>query len=343
MTSDRVQNSLRRLLKLVYVFIVIGIVSVTSLVAYWYIDPIGFRFYVFQPMRDGYFFVRELQAFEKWGDIKKIQINPTEVIKIKPQNPGDVLITADLYKSADHNKKPILILLHGSQPWGRKEGLIRLLGQRFAGMGWLVIAPDSRGFGDSGDPKNINDPNAWKVGNDIKHVIDYATKIKGTDPDRIYVFGHSLGANYAMEGGLYDHRVKGIILVGPSRYLTGINHEVTKWSLTRFSADRRLQSMLKPEVMTSIIPRSNIGVLSQGILAKAGHVPILLIDGEMEGKRNLDYLKHIASNIKPPLIYHTLKGAGHYCGVYNLFGSNEVYYRPDFFNQLVNIMEKFLR
>ncbi len=324
-------------------FIFVGLIVIAAGSTFWFVNPVGFRLIIFQPVRELVFFIRELDALNSWDKIERIVIPKTyKVVTITTENRDELNISADLYLPDGEGNAPAILLLHGSSPWGRKAGLIRLVGFHLQKDGWIALAPDARGFGETEDPENINDPEAWSVKEDVRRCVDYLLGLERTNPHRVYVLGHSMGANHALEGALTDSRVKALILIGPSRYLHGIDSHLSLWNRTRFSADRKLSHPVSGEVMKATMLSSDISLLANGPLKKPDHTPILLIDGQLEGENNLNFLKDVAADIAPPLIYRTLNGAGHYCGVVNVMGTDFVYYRPDLFNQFMKILTWFL-
>lgn len=331
-----------RLKKFLYWSIVSSLAAAVILslgsTAFWFLDPVGFRLTVFQPVREFVFFVRELDALTDFREINTIAIPAPAVVDVPQNHINQITIVADLWVPTASGLRPAMILLHGSAPWGRQAGLIQLLGHRLHQRGWIVLAPDARGFGDTDDPKDIDDPDAWKVAADVQRAINYITNIDNVDLKRIYVFGHSLGANYALEGALDDPRVCALILVGPSRHLGGSESRFGLWNRTRFAADRRLDQPISLEVMKSEGPRSDIALLARGPLSRPGHKPILLIDGMKEGQENLNFLRDLVNKISPPVNYYTLQKSGHYSGVINLYGGDIVYYRSDMFEEFVGII-----
>jgi pimeloyl-ACP methyl ester carboxylesterase len=151
-----------------------------------------------------------------------------------------------------------------------------------------------------------------------------------------------MGAGYALEAALNDSRVRGLILIGPPRSGNGAKQEkVTDWARTRFSADRGLNEPVESHLFAAIGKQMDIAEFAKGVLSRPGHKPILLIDGEKEGASEKIFLRNVASEISPPLKYVTLPAAGHYMGVYNLFGSRRVYYRPDLFDPFMKVFNEF--
>lgn len=328
--------------KLLYRSTLVALALATILVlvgySFWIIDPVGFRLIVFQPIREVAFFARELEIIRNWDKIETILLPKPKTVKVPPTDNDTIDIVADLWTPAKTDAAPAMILLHGSAPWGRKAGLIQLLGYSLQQRGWYALAPDARGFGDTGNPKNVNDPVAWEVSTDIQRTVEYIVNVEGVDPLRIYIFGHSLGANYALEAGLNDKRVRALLLVGPSRYPQRSQINVSLWNRTRFAADRKLKHPIDNAVLEAGSLRWNIALLAEGPLGRPDHMPILLIDGEYESVVELTYLRNIVSKIAPPIEYQTLPMSGHYCGVINFFGANRIYYRPTIYGNLLELI-----
>lgn len=319
-----------------------GVILVASLYAFLKIDPVSYRTYVFQPVREISFFIRELDALTNPAGIQKTVIPEPETVVIPASAPSGVDITAGIYRPVSSTAAPALILLHGSYPWGRKAGLVRMLAKRLADNGYFVIVPDARGFGDTADPATIDDPESWRTASDLSQVVDYLSQEVMVDSNSIYVLGHSMGANHALEGGLPDSRIKALILVGPGRFTQQEDFAVPDWERARFSADRRLQRPVSSEVAQFAYSLGNIRLLAKTELSKPNHKPILLIDGEKEGEAKLAYLAAIVSVLKGPIEYRTLPGTGHYCGVRSFYGSEMIYYRSEMFAPFLEMVLKFL-
>ena len=336
----------RSLGKLILAGAVIGVVATGVLSAYHRIDPVGYRAVVFQPVREIAYFVRELDAVSGWWDIERIRVPEPETVVItatgSDTTDDGVVITAGVYRPRSSGPAPAVVIQHGSYPWGRKAGLVRLLGSRLAAHGYLVIAPDARGFGDTSDPVDPDDPESWRTAPDLDRVINYLLDTEAVDPANVFVLGHSMGANHALEGGLANPRVKALILVGPGRFIRQEDLRVPKWERARFSADRGLSDPIPVEAALFAYSLGNIRNLAETELAKEDHKPILLIDGEKEGQAKLDYLGEIVRKIEGPVEYETLPDTGHYCGVRSFYGSDTVYYQPRMFDPFFSVLLDFL-
>lgn len=325
--------------KKIFLFI-LGIFFLSILlICYFVVDPIGFRRYIFQPIREVKYFQKELEVLPNWRKIKKVTVPNGIKVIISSKHPNHLKIAAELRTPEGKEKAPAILLLHGSSPWGRREGLIQYLAFRLYKDGWITLAPDARGFGETDDPKEILNPLFWNVKNDVKTCIDYLSVLSRTDSKRIYVFGHSMGAGHALLGALDDKRVRALILVGPPRYVDG--PWTAFWDRVRFSADRGLRKPISIEVAKANFQSLDLSNYVKGVMSMKGHKPIFLIDGEKEGRRNLDFLRQIVSRIIPPIKYQTLSNTGHYCGTYNFFGSKNIYIRPDMFNPFYNLLKSY--
>jgi len=321
------------------VLLLCGVLA-TATISFHFLDPVGFRRYVFQPIREIAYFQKELGVLAAWNAIEKVSVtSPAQAIILSSEG---LRIVADLWVPAGQGPAGAILMLHGSSPYGRKAGLIRYMAFRFWDAGWIVLAPDARGFGETDNPEDIANPVSWNSEGDVKRCLNYLAQHSRTDHDRIYVIGHSMGAAHALGGALGDPRVDGVVLIGPPRYPEGTKTAYSIWELARFSADRHLQRPIAQEVMKARV-LEYLTQLDKNLIKNKEHIPTLLIDGELEGQVNLTYLAGIARKISPPIIYQTLPDTGHYCGVRNLFGSNVIYYRPELFNPFMHIVLDFFR
>ncbi|MBT8440315.1 MAG: alpha/beta fold hydrolase [Gammaproteobacteria bacterium] len=331
-----------RLRKLILVGVVLCALMVGSLYAFFLANPVAFRAYAFQPVREISFFIRELDALASWSGIEKIVVPEPEMAVIPKQGFHGVDIVAGVYRPVTSGQAPAIVLQHGSYPWGRKAGLMRMLATRLAENGFYVIVPDARGFGDTADPVHVENPEAWRTASDLTRVVDYLLASGDIDSGNIFVIGHSMGANHTLEGGLAESRVKALVLIGPGRYTNQQDVLVPEWIRARFSADRRLDQPVSSEVAIFAYSLGNLRLLAKSKLAEPDHKPVLLIDGEKEGEAKLVYLAEIVRTLEGPVEYHTLPGTGHYCGVRSFYGAETIYYRPEMFEPFFEIVLNFL-
>ena len=131
---------------------------------------------------------------------------------------------------------PLLIFVHGFV--GSKVGEHRLFvkaARYFTQQGYGVFRFDFSGCGESdGDYASVTLTNQLK---ELQHVIDYLSKIRGIDKQRITLVGHSMGGAVASLTAANDQRINQLVLwspVGkPYEDITGILgpkavHEIAK-------------------------------------------------------------------------------------------------------------------
>lgn len=331
---------MKKLRKFLLYNIYIGFAVLAFLYAYWKIDPVSFRLHVFQPARELLFFKNELHVLSDWSKIQKTVLPQPRTVAFPYTRKSTLSLAGDLYLP-QAARAPAIILLHGSYPWAKREALIRFMAERLQKSGWIVIVPDSRGFADSADPARPYAAGSWSVKADINRVIRYITHLPQYDKNNLFILGHSMGANHALEGGLDHPKVRGLILIGPGRYIENQVEDISFWDRVRFSADRGLDEPVPEAVIKA---RRRVGNFEQLATTRltVNHQPILLIDGEQEGQAKLKYVREAIKGIVPPFEYHTIRQAGHYCGVRSFYGGDTIYYREDLFSACQSVVMDFL-
>jgi pimeloyl-ACP methyl ester carboxylesterase len=338
----RIRKWTRRLRKLIIVSSVLAMLGGGLLWAHWKTDPISFRIRVFQPVRELRLFVLEVRPFFNRGDIRKQKLNPDETVVLEPDEAEGIRIAADIWVPERATPGPALLVLHGSSPWGRKAALPGMLGVIYREKDWTVMVPDARGFGDTDDPQNPDDPLAWNVVDDVWRSLRYLAGRKNVDPGRIYVLGHSLGAGYAIESAMTHPLAAGLILIGPPRYIADEQDYSTHWHRVRFSADRGLLEIADERTVLGMVRTGDIKWYAKRALSHDGHKPVLLIDGARESEAELQFLEALSAKIGPPFRYRTVPGAGHYFGVRSWLGSDTAYVRQSTFHSLIEVLDEFL-
>jgi pimeloyl-ACP methyl ester carboxylesterase len=317
---------------------IVGLVSLSGISALTWskIDPISFRQLAFVPMRDCLYFYQEIQPITGLRQLRTQPDFKNQRVEIPAKQPGDLTVMADLWKP-DKRKglHPALLILHGSTPQGRHNSLVRMLAHHFQQLGWVVLTPDARGYGESEDPPNIHDPQSWRSVGDISRCVDYLYRIMEVDKQRIFVLGHSMGAASALGGALDDPRVKALILIGPPRIKSGsldqgAEAQHINWRV-RFSADRNLSEVISEKVWID-----TIGIGDIALYAREGRLlettkPILILDGELEKEADHQLLQEVSRRLSASSKYYTIPGVGHYCGVYHIPGTDFIIWRQDLF------------
>lgn len=329
--------------RLLVIAAALALLSSVFLGGFWLIDPVAFRLAIFQPVREVRLFTKELGGPGSWPKIKRVSLPGAEKVQIDSLDPDEIDISADLYRP-DNVKGlvPGILFLHGSSPYGNQAAFVRKIGSVIKDRGWIMLAPDARGYGDTDDPANAENAVEWEVDADLRRSLTYLIGIPGVDSHRIAVVGHSVGAGHALEGALDDERVKAMVLIGPARYLGGKERSGGLWARVRFSADRKLSDPVSKELIFDRQRKTSIAEFASGSLSQPGHIPILIMDGEREGQANHAYLKSVVERIAEPIEYHTVADTRHYCGVRSFFGSRVAYIRKDMFEKCFAVVDKFL-
>jgi len=241
-------------------------------------------------------------------------------------------------------KKPAIVLLHGSSIYGRKLPLYRFLSKKLADMGYIVFSIDLRGFGDSDDPKPLDRIESWAEWDDVQNAVSYLETRGDVDTSKIYVVGHSHGANIAIVAGVRDDRIKKIVAIGPSRRMGDVlsdkKHPRRTYFQERFSGDRALKQILPEEVVFGVMSLYIIGN-NLDYFTHAPHKPILLIDGEAEEETDKLFLRQVYNQMVVPKMYMTIKKSDHYV---NTTGKkNIVIYDVQAINEILNTIDGFLK
>jgi pimeloyl-ACP methyl ester carboxylesterase len=104
-------------------------------------------------------------------------------------------------------RRPVVLLAHGLS--GTRRDRLGPFAERFARAGFLALAFDHRGFGDSGGEPDRFEP-ARQL-EDWRAAIACARALPGADPDRIVTFGSSMGGGNALAAAAADPRVAAAI------------------------------------------------------------------------------------------------------------------------------------
>jgi len=133
---------------------------------------------------------------------------------------GDRLRT--WYLAGDDPAAPTVLYLHGSR-WNLNGSAFRI--ERWAGMGYSVLAIDYRGFGES-TPMLPSEASARE---DAAAALDELARLQ-PDPARRFVYGHSLGGAIAIDLAARDDRPAIAGLVAESTF-TSVRDmlAVTRW------------------------------------------------------------------------------------------------------------------
>ena len=100
---------------------------------------------------------------------------------------------------------------------GVKEQTAGLYAQKFAEKGFVTLAFDPKGYGNSEGRPQVEDP--FSIISDTKNAVTYVESLSVVDAYNIFNAGICMGAGYATYAASEDDRIKGTAAISP--YLTG--------------------------------------------------------------------------------------------------------------------------
>lgn len=234
---------------------------------------------------------------------------------------GGLSIAATLHgiDSEPESKQSAVLLVHGSTPQGSRLGLYRVLTQTLAEKGYIVMSIDLRGFNQSDDPPDIADPNSFDFVEDVANAFFYLKRMPEIDPEKIFLLGHSFGADVALSTvARQEVAFKKLALIGPGRRFIerGGSPGAAEFEYFRRRDMRYMQlsDEIPPDVYRQY--RSTLTIENHRRYLSGGtHIPVMLIDGELENQADQLFLKNIYASISGEKHYYTVAGADHYLNV----------------------------
>lgn len=239
---------------------------------------------------------------------------------------------------------PAILLLHGSTPAGRRLALYRVLASKLTDLGYVVLTIDQRGYGASDDPDSLRDPSCFDFVGDAAHALEYLSALPGVDSSRVYLVGHSFGADVAATTAAAGHPIARLVLIGPARNFLARGGSPQSREFQYFV--RREQKYMKlADAIIEEVFLDYRAVLSienhRGYFSRPGHPPILLIDGELEAESDRLFLSEFHEAMAGPKAYVTIAGADHYANVAGV--GPLIVYDGAAISQLVAEIDQFLR
>ncbi len=144
-----------------------------------------------------------------------------------------IKINAEVYKPRSSSEPmPSIVVCHGLLA---SHQTMQSFSLEFAKRGFLVVAIDMRGHGDSGGSIDVSIDSSLgksllqdvlsmvslgryesKVELDVRLAVDYLRSRTDIDHDKIAVLGHSVGGAAAFREGYSDPRVKSVVAIAPA-------------------------------------------------------------------------------------------------------------------------------
>ncbi|MCK4953409.1 alpha/beta fold hydrolase [Candidatus Bathyarchaeota archaeon] len=119
-----------------------------------------------------------------------------------------VQLNARVYQPTSLDTVPGIVVCHGGA--GSLQMMQRGFSLEFAKRGFLVVAIDMRGHGDSGGKFSFLNEK------DVMAGVDYLFSISNLDQGKVAVLGHSMGGAAVFREGYSDPRVKSIVAIAPA-------------------------------------------------------------------------------------------------------------------------------
>jgi pimeloyl-ACP methyl ester carboxylesterase len=269
--------------------------------------------------------------------------------EIKFMTVDGLSIAGSLYGSKTKTMRPGIILLHGNTPLGRKLAIYKILAEKLRKRGYLVLTMDFAGFGESDDPFSVGTKEALDETKDVDAAIKYFKTLINLDQDRIYVIGHSGGADAAVGLCIKDPNVQGVILIGPPRRVAERSQDPRDQDYFWERAKRSRREVYGKEfpawftkemflAMQFPIPKEDEDYLDY--FSQKVHKPILLIDGELESDKDKIYLQKAFDKLSEPKEYITIENSDHYFNTKNL--DCFVFYDKKVISKAVNTIDRWI-
>ena len=125
-----------------------------------------------------------------------------------------IKLTANLYIPTDYKageKRPAIVVTRPGS--GVKEQTVGVYAAALSKHGFITLAFDARGYGDSEGHKAVEDP--FNVCEDTKNSVSYIRTLDCVDANNIFNIGICMGAGYASYATVLDARVKAVGMISP--------------------------------------------------------------------------------------------------------------------------------
>lgn len=183
---------------------------------------------------------------------------------------GDIDLPAKLTMPSEGSGFPIVILVHGSGPHDDDETIgpnkpFRDLAHGLSSNGMAVLRYEKRTL-KHGNTLDRNSFTIWdETGNDAVAAIQKAANIPGTDPDMIFLIGHSLGGMLAPAIAEKAPQLTGIIIMaGNSRPLQDLVPEQYEYLMSTEGelSDEQLKALEELKEQASAISENRLDGLT---------------------------------------------------------------------------------
>ena len=234
------------------------------------------------PIVDEWVIARNSQEFG-WHDPERSQVTS------RPVNFG-YNVSGKIYTSVDTTedaKLPAVIWLHSySYPlgymWVYRRDLHPVLA--LAKAGYAVLAYDQSGFGSRMNetrPFYNRYPHWSRMGRMVEDVQQAVTMLQQDtqiDPDRIYLFGYSLGGMVGLHAAALDPRIKGVVSISGFTPMRTDTTDKGTSGIARFSHERGLM----PRLGFFVGQESKIPYDYNELIATIAPRPVLIVSPQLD-------------------------------------------------------------
>jgi dienelactone hydrolase len=109
-------------------------------------------------------------------------------------------------------KRPAIVVTRPAS--GVKEQTAGLYAQKFSQTGFVTLAFDPKGYGESEGRPQVED--CFSIISDTKNAVTYLQSLPQVDPNKVFNAGICYGAGYASTAGAEDDRIKGTAIISPA-------------------------------------------------------------------------------------------------------------------------------
>ncbi len=198
-------------------------------------------------------------------------------------------IVANLYLPEDYaegEKRPAIVI--NPPATGVKEQTIGIYAEKLSHKGFVTLAFDPRGFGESEGHPQLQNP--YRITEDIKNSVSFIRTLKEVDVDNVFSMGMCAGSGYAAYATAFDSRIKAVAIVSP--FLTsaddyfqalGGSANLRKVLMPAAAKARQQYYETGEDIMTKIVPETEeemklarpitIGMREYYLPGKPGDVP----------------------------------------------------------------------
>lgn len=207
---------------------------------------------------------------------------------------GEKLVGLETLPSAEKEKYPTVILVHGFGVTKEESGMFDDLANNLSENGFLVYRFDFSGCGESeGD---YSETSLTKLKDDLSRILDFVQSQPKVDESRIGILSQSLGTSTTVA---LEPKVKSIILMGSVAHPKEILIDIFADGYNPDGISTRLRSSgritkVKPQFWKDFDNHDLLGSI------KKIHCPILFIHGSNDAKVPISEMEAYFKNANEP-------------------------------------------